>query len=220
MLWSEYNIFVLSTLFSRCASPHEDGFVVNAVRLRNRGYAKRLIGCFFFSLAVGQGQDIRDHRRDTVRGPSLQRRLRPLVRTGGRRTAVAVAETIAGHPVVVVVQAQRHTVARETRRQLMIATWPTRVGHSVSSNPSTVGVDPAATDRVPFIFASSKFKKYKKHIAVRHSHDNVDHISSNRSSASIQIKQNVRETKANSIKQQQQQQSPLAYYTSYKLVEC
>lgn len=95
----------------------------------------------------------------------------------------------------------------------MIATWPTRVGHSVSSNPSTViGDDPAATNRVPFIFASSKFKKYKKHIAVRHRYDNVDHIPSSRSSASIRIKQNVRETKANSIKQQQ---CPLAYYTSY-----
>lgn len=77
----------------------------------------------------------------------------------------------------------------------MIATWPTRVGHSVSANPSPVDEDLTATERVPFIFASSNFKKYKKHITVRHRYDNVDHISFYRSSASIQIKQTVRKKK-------------------------
>jgi len=161
MFRTEYFIFVLFAIFLHRASmqPVWRGLiVVDVSQSLNRCHAKRLIGWVFFSFAVGQGQDFRDHRRDTVRGPALQRGRRPPVRTGGRRIVAAVAETIVGRPhPVVVVQAQRHTVACETRRQLMIAMWPTRVGHSVSSNPSTIGDDPAATDRVPFIFASSKF---------------------------------------------------------------
>lgn len=40
--------------------------------MKSLGDTQQLIG--FFSLTVGQRQDIRYHRRDTVRGSSLQGR--------------------------------------------------------------------------------------------------------------------------------------------------